>query len=754
LSTWLGNGTGNFTPVVPISQGESGWPIAVGDFNGDGILDLAVVDNYPYYVSDYVYILLGNGDGTFTFAPELPMNLPHFPISIAVGDFNGDGIPDLVIVNEFDGGIGLPNSVTVWLGDGTGNFSAPSYITHILTGWAENPVLVVGDFNGDGIPDLAVANVPGVVNGPGVFINTVNVFLGDGTGKFNAAATNPVIGTHAGGMVAADFNGDGIPDLAVTDDDNNTVTILLGNGDGTFTPTATSPQTGSTPYDIVVGDFNGDGIPDLAVLNNGDNTLTVLLGNGDGTFTAEGPWPQKSANFSGFAAGDFNGDGISDLAAASSANNTVTVLLTQLTQTATATVTGIAPLGSGTHHVEASYPGDSIFSGSTSAFTGLTAQQGTPTVKVTPSSASVTTAQQLTVTINVGGSTGNPTPTGAVTLTGGGYTSAATSLSGGIAQINVPAGSLALGADTLTASYSGDTNYVTASGAALPVTVTKTTPTVTVTPSSSNITIMQQLTVTIAVTSAAGNPTPTGAVTLTGGGYTSAATALTGGIATINVPAGSLAPGADTLTVSYPGDANYVAAAGTAPVTVTNPTFTITGTAVSVAPGAANVNTSTITVTPVGGFTGSVALAAAITSSPAGAVGSPTFSFGGASPVSILGAAAGTASLTISTTQSISCSAASSTRREVPWYVGGGAVLACVLLFGIPARRRSWRRMLGIAALFLTLVSGVLACGGSGGSATCNVVFPPATTAGNYTVTVTGTSGAITTTGTVALTVQ
>jgi hypothetical protein len=287
------------------------------------------------------------------------------------------------------------------------------------------------------------------------------------------------------------------------------------------------------------------------------------------------------------------------------------------------------------------------------------------------------------------------------------------------------------------------------------LTVTPATPTVTVMPSSSGITTVQPLSVTVAVSGGNGNSAPTGTVTLTSGSYSSAAATLSAGSATINVPAGSLATGTDTLKASYAGDANYSANSGTASVTVTTPlppSFTVTGTAVTVSPGATTGNTSTVTVTPSGGFTGNVTLTAAVTSSPTGGQDPPTFSFGTTSPVSITGTTAGTATLTISTTAATSSALAYPKRHGVPWYAAGGATLACLLLFGLPARRRRWQTILGMLALFVALSGGLLACGGggSGGVGTSN----PGTTAGSYTITVTGTSGAITETGTATLTVQ
>jgi hypothetical protein len=211
----------------------------------------------------------------------------------------------------------------------------------------------------------------------------------------------------------------------------------------------------------------------------------------------------------------------------------------------------------------------------------VTAALITPTATVTLAFSNITTSQALTVTIAVSGGSGNPAPTGTVTLTSGSYTSATMTLAGTppSAPITIPAGTLPAGSNTLKATYTPDTasssTYTSATGTnTVTVTAALITPTVTVTPAFSSITTSQALTVTIAVSGGSGNPTPTGSVTLSSGGYTSAATALSGGSASITVPAGSLAAGSDTLTATYTPDAasssTYSIATGTGTVTVTS----------------------------------------------------------------------------------------------------------------------------------------------------------------------------------------
>ena len=181
-----------------------------------------------------------------------------------------------------------------------------------------------------------------------------------------------------------------------------------------------------------------------------------------------------------------------------------------------------------------------------------------PAVTVTPSPATITTAQTLSVTIAVAAPAGGATPTGSVVLTSGSYTSAAATLSGGSATISVPAGTLPTGTDSLKATYTPDsgssTTYLTSSGTGSVTVNPLVAPTVTVTPSPTSVTTAQTLSVTVAVAASPGGATPTGSVVLTSGSYTSAATTLSSGSATISVPAGSLALGTDSLKATYTPD--------------------------------------------------------------------------------------------------------------------------------------------------------------------------------------------------------
>jgi hypothetical protein len=324
LYVLVGNGDGTFTaaagspmrlPSPPYDDEASPYagPLAAGDFNNSGHLGLAVGE----FQDEAAVILLGNGNGTFAPSSAAFANSLGQPVSAVVAaDFNADGNLDLAITNQ------LLGQSPVVLGYGKGAFSAAG---DLYTGIFPSAV-AVGDFNADGKLDAIVAS-GGSAKYPG---SGVSISLGRGDGTFTQASASPVsLGANLSAIVTSDFNGDGKLDLAVTDSGGNAVIILLGNGDGTFAPPATIP-VGNQPEAILAADFNNDGKLDLAVANYADGTITLLLGNGDGTFTQASGSPYTAGHGpSQMATADFNGDGKLDLAVANSLDGTVSILLQQ-----------------------------------------------------------------------------------------------------------------------------------------------------------------------------------------------------------------------------------------------------------------------------------------------------------------------------------------------------------------------------------------------------------------------------------------
>src|SRR6266702_3611263 len=326
-----------FNPQTEYIAGSKNGPsgIAVGDFNGDGKLDLAVVNFGDWNI----YVLLGNGDGTFQAARSVYFaSGGGFPWYVVTADFNGDGKLDLAVSNYGD------NSLSVLLGNGDGTFQAPQ-----TTPVGTNPAQVaVGDFNGDGKPDLVVSSVGN---------NTVSVLLGKGDGTFLPPLVTPV-GPNPWYFAVGDFNGDGKLDLAVDDygcpldcnsSPSNTVTVLLGNGDGTFQAPHTFADPGMThPYFVAIGDFNRDGKQDLVVTNHLFATVSVLLGNGDGTFQAAQDFAVDNDPVY-VTVNDFNGDAAPDLAVANLHAIAISVLLGNAGTGSTVVATPTFSPGGGTY---------------------------------------------------------------------------------------------------------------------------------------------------------------------------------------------------------------------------------------------------------------------------------------------------------------------------------------------------------------------------------------------------------------------
>lgn len=264
--------------------------VAAGDFNGDGNPDLAVVDSG----NQIVVVFLCNGDGTFTKVLTTSATGAGAR-DLAVGDFNDDGKLDLAVANSGD------KTVTVLLGKGDGTFTPTSQSpgTELRPG-----AIGVADFNRDGQLDLAVVNSDS---------RTVTILLGAGDGSFMQGPASPGTGTDPGSIAVGDFNGDGIADIATESYLDNTVSLWLGNGDGSFTIAVNSPFSVAMPTGLAAGDLNADGRLDLAVSET-NSQLTVLVGNGTGSFAPVVTPLISALDHSSVTTGDFNADGIADLA--------------------------------------------------------------------------------------------------------------------------------------------------------------------------------------------------------------------------------------------------------------------------------------------------------------------------------------------------------------------------------------------------------------------------------------------------------
>jgi hypothetical protein len=383
ISVFLGNGDGTFTAKASTGTLSGGLGLLVADFNGDGKLDLGTGNA----AGTAVIVLPGNGDGTFGSSVMTSIEGPP----AAVGDFNGDGKPDVLVKTgggpSPGGDGGTIANVTVLLGNGDGTFTPSAAST---TGVIEDAAIAVADFNGDGKLDLAVGG-PSLTTSPSDYDSgTVTVLLSNGDGTFKAPVTIASPSGFTVSIAAADLNGDGKPDLVVSNEENPAIManysglflVLLGNGDGTFTDGMGS-DSGFQPSatSIAIADFNGDGKPDLAMASEFSDAITIQLGNGDGTFTAT-PASTVSSKGQTLVTADINGDGLPDLAAGSNQPDGAFILLDSVTETATATVARVAPVGTGTHLVEASYPGDTNYGASTSSTVALLA--GTPAISVSP----------------------------------------------------------------------------------------------------------------------------------------------------------------------------------------------------------------------------------------------------------------------------------------------------------------------------------------------------------------------------------
>jgi subtilase family serine protease len=611
MSVMIGNGDGTFKTPITYPSGIFAEAILAGDFNNDGVVDLAVTAQYNNAgTSGVVSIYLGKGDGTFQ--PQIVLNFTGYPDSSVVADFNHDGVLDIAAVQYY------PLQFSVAFGNGDGTFQTP--VDYPITASDYSAYYIAGgDFNGDGSPDLVEANA---------YDNNLGVFLNNGDGTFSLKAY--INSINAEWISVADVNGDGKADLLVANYGNLTMGVLLGNGDGTFKDEVNYPLDGY-PQSLAVADMDGDGKLDVAVAYSYPSIgVGILKGKGDGTFGALVDYPTGQGSSDGVTVADLNGDGTPDLISSDgdSQNNhaqNLSVLLNVTQSKASLSDVAVAGPTAVQQEIQGVFAGDSNYGASSSAGvyvkgSGVTAQ---PAILWSPAS-----------------------PWGA---------------------------GLALGTNVLNATINGN------------------------------------IAGTFVYTAQSGS------------GSAAAITA-----------ASTLTPGTYTLTATFtPVDTtNYSIATASHTVLIQPADFTLqTGTS-SLTIAAGSSGTTTVSIPALYGFSGTVAIAGG-SSLPGGFTVT-------ASPATV--AAGGSSTVTIQTT-GLSGSTASVSPHDDwnKWIAGGSIALSCLLI--LPAARR--RKSAWMATVAMVGVLGVLSgCGGPG--------FSTATVALSSSATKAASGSSVTLTATVA----
>jgi Bacterial Ig-like domain (group 3)/FG-GAP-like repeat len=784
LFTYTGKGDGTFTPGTSYVTINSDGFITVTDLDGDGNPDIYVGDaNGGVFRGDstdtnIAYALMGNGDGTFSGAPEVA----GIYTGSNLGDVNNDGQQDLIVTSG--------NNYSVLLGTSKGSFNPASTIPPPpATIQAPNPVggspvtivtspattgssFAVGDLNGDGKADLVYLDynlneINPVTNNPqgytGIFY-FVSLSNGDGTFQAPVPYVVPQVAPSSGFDITltadsihiGDFNGDGKADLIFNFTDitgpNNVylqgLMVLPGNGDGTFgapiityTYNSTSAPTSATnniPTIANVIDVNGDSKLDLATykgtfaVTNGigitTSNLQIYLGKGDGTFatptTAVTSTHLASATFA-----DFNGDGKIDLACLGEDANTQGQLFIALGNGDGTFGTPTTTLLSGGDVVPESGLAAADFDGDgkidlayldTESFSGIFYGKGDGTFTSVPIQNGQVTPKDL-VNLAVGTSQG----TIALDLNKDGHPDI---LSGNGVLLSL---------------------YGSATTTPPPPTLTATT--TALSPSATSIVAGASLTLTATITGAPGSTgTPTGTVNFLDGTTSLNTATLASGTASFTTTA--LAAGSHSITAVYSGDttfnastSNSVAISVTAPPVTPAFSITLTNATATIARGSSV--TDTVTITPTGGFNQAVTLTC---------TGAPTNSTCTLSPTSVTpnGSAAITSTLTLTADTPVASLTAAHRNFEVAAILPLG-LLSTAAIFTLGRRRKiSWTLQL----FALATISTLLASAGCGGHHTTTTTPPPATTntptPGTYPITVTATSGTTSHTATYTVTIQ
>jgi len=492
LEIKLGTGGGSFGPATEYALSTNPYctpeGVTVADINGDGYPDIIIADDgYDFETSQaigFVYVFFGKSNGTFSAMPDEVINIgdqnasnPNTypgPNSTVVADFNGDGIPDMAVGTD-------EGAVYTLIGNGDGTFQSPGWHPPISTFYNDQVSgLTAIDINGDGFLDVAYTQ----------FIGTPTVLLGNGDGTFQPAIYNLNNSCNGFNWAGAfvDFNGDGKPDFAASGGGQN-ICVQLGNGDGTFGAVNSNylvPNNDETEG-MAVADFTGDGKLDIAVAYS--SGIGIFAGNGDGTFGSVKTFSGGSDDVP-MVSGDLNDDGLPDLVVGAYDSSALELFTNRLTTSSSGKFTGVSIPGSATtsqHNLVATYAGDSSHTGSSSS--GLKIA-GTPiptttTLSINPSSSqpygvaealtatvtpSIATSFSMAGTVTFKDSGTSLTPAGAF---GTSTTSTYAPTSGNYLPL--------YGSHSFTAVYNVDSakNFVTSTANALAFTVTQGTPIIT-----------------------------------------------------------------------------------------------------------------------------------------------------------------------------------------------------------------------------------------------------------------------------------
>ncbi|HEX8815436.1 MAG TPA: FG-GAP-like repeat-containing protein [Terriglobales bacterium] len=678
VSVFLGNGDGTVkTPTAGyIVGGSPRTPVLVGDFNNDGKADLIVPDRE----FNFVY-LEGYGDGTFRSALNFYSlrgnGYQPNAVSIATGDFNGDGHPDFVVGNSNGPSA---TGVTVFLSNPDGSLQ-PGVSYSSASKNFELEYVVVGDFNGDGKLDIAAADF---------YNGVVQIFNGNGNGTFKAGATyatDATAGANALGLVAADLNGDGKLDLAVINNHGSSsanvgvllnngkggfdhvvnyalsklatritaadlrgdgkmdlivplygtvaapgtaVAILLGNGNGTFAHESDLQLTNSSatfrnPYMVAVGDVNGDGKPDLAITiqdqTNFNQGIAIALGNGNGTFQAPALLASTLQNPvldvplpAAIQMVDLNRDGHLDLIYTNSEFSTVGVMYGKGNGTfydPSEFATGRAAYDLALADVNLDGAIDAATTGNAYEFSGVSMllNMSGDTTTAKSSDPHTNSGHSVTFTADVEKSKvrGVTTvPTGHVTFTDGGKVLATLPLASG--QVDYTAGALSNGTHNITAKYSGDLNYLATSASFVQVVGQASSSAELTSSAKPYATPGLEVTFTANIASTVNGDTlvPTGKATFYVDGK-AAGTAALNSKAIAAFSTHGLAVGTHTVTAQYGGDANFLAAASPAlEQLVVLPDYALGANPNKIAVNAGSSAEYTLALTPAYGYDGTV----------------------------------------------------------------------------------------------------------------------------------------------------